>query len=116
MILMCLDILLDDERLNSSRSVRLSNNKVSFGPINKKLLVNKFSEIFKHFSKIQNFSCQIKKYKVLGANSSFLFKRPIGSTGVSWVRFRPFSNSRCSIFLKKGNIVLESLTNSITCL
>ena len=37
MILICLDIYRDDERLYPPRSVRISNNKVSFGLKNKKL-------------------------------------------------------------------------------
>ena len=48
MILICLDVSRDDERLHPSRSVRLSNYKVSCGPENKiimELLVVKFKNL-----------------------------------------------------------------------
>ena len=48
-MLICLDIFREDECLYPSRSVRLCNNKVSFGPENKKLskklLVLKFGNV-----------------------------------------------------------------------
>ena len=62
-----LDIFHDDQRLYPSKSVRLSNNKTSFGYENKKLI----SELAS--ANIRKFSCQDKKLLALAADPSSLF-------------------------------------------
>ena len=58
-VLLCLDIFQDIERLYPSRGAQLSNNKVSFGIENKKL---------------------IRKLLVLGADPSFLLRKNVYSS------------------------------------
>ena len=69
--MICFDIFRDVERLYPPGSVRLSNNKVSFGLENEKL-INKLLVL-----ECQKFYVKLETLLVLGVDPSFLYKSTV---------------------------------------